>query len=388
MEGGENIKILDFVTSLLNPKKYGGKSAKTIVADLKEEIYFRELAFHTAISYAANGVAKCEFKTYKNNEEIREGDYYTLNYSPNINQNSSQFWHKVIEQLFYKGEALVIPKSDGTLYCADSYGEEPYPFLGNKYTGIVIDGFQLDRSYHASEVFLFKLDNAELKKLVDGLYHSYGKMLAYAMKSYGKSNAEKYKLHIDDQKAGDEEFNEEYNDYIEGELKNFISSNEAVYPEFEGYELSDMTPKNNVKDSSDIRNLRKDIFETVAQAVKIPLALMTGNITNITEIANAFVSFTIEPITEMIAEELTRKNGYSNWKSGNFIEVDTSMIKHKDIFELADSVEKFIGSGVFCVDEVRGLLKHRPLGTEFSKTHFVTKNFDTAENSLKGDIKK
>ena len=53
--------------------------------------------------------------------------------------------------------------------------------------------------------------------------------------------------------------------------------------------------------------MRKETFEVVAQALKIPLTMMYGNITNMNEIVKVFLSICIDPLADMISEELTRK---------------------------------------------------------------------------------
>lgn len=385
------IKLFDFVKDFINPKSRIGPGAKTVedtdidVSILKQEIYFKELALYTAISYIANAISKCEIKTYSGGKEVKEKDYFTLNYSPNINENSSQFWHKVIQKMFYsdKGEALVI-ESKGKLYCADSYSVDEFPMLGNRYTNITIGTLSLTRSYRANEVYLFKLENIKIKNLIDGLHQNYSELLAYAIKNYKKSNLVKYKLKLEGVEAGDEEFSKLFEEVIQEQLKAFIESTSGVYPEYEGYTLEDISPKSNVKDSSDIINIKKDIFETVAQSIKIPQSLMLGNITNMKEVMNSFITNAIDPYAKMIERELSRKKGYERWKQGEYIRVDTSKINHIDILEVADKVDKLISSGVMCVDDILGILDWEKLNTEFSKTHFITKNYDTIENRLKG----
>lgn len=386
-----NIKLLDFVKDFINPKSRIGPGAKTIedtdidITVLKQEIYFKELALYTAISYIANAISKCEIKTYAGGKEVKEEEYFTLNYSPNINENSSQFWHKVIQKMFYsdKGEALVIV-SNGKLYCADSYSVDEFPMLGNRYTNITIGTLSLMRSYRANEVYLFKLENIKIKNLIDGLHQNYAELLAYAIKSYKKSNSVKYKLKLSDVEAGDEEFNKIFEKVIQEQLKAFIEGGSGVYPEYEGYTLEDISPKSNVKDSSDIISIKKDIFESVAQAIKIPQSLMLGNITNMKEVMNSFITNGIDPYAKMIERELSRKQGYERWKKGNYARVDTSKINHIDVLEVAEKLDKLISSGTTCIDESRALIDMEPLNTEFSKTHFITKNYDTIENRLKG----
>lgn len=354
------------------------------IDSLKSEIIYKELALYTAITLIANAISKCEIKTYKDGLEVKDKIYYSLNISPNINQNSSQFWHKVIEKMIYDGEAIVLDINDN-LYCADSYSVDKYPMLGNKYNGVVIDGLQLNKIFTADGVLLFKLDNIHLKKLIDSLGSQYSKLLSYSIKKYLKSGQRKYKLKLSSIKAGDEEFNKIFEKVIRNQLKSFIESDEAVYPEYEGQNLEDISTKNNI-DTSDIRELRKDIMEIIAQTFKIPLTLMSGNITNIQDVVKMFLTFCIDPIADMIGEELTRKiYGFEGWKDGKYIKVDTSTINHIDIFDVAEKVDKLISSGTNCIDEIRKVLDYPELDTDFSKTHFITKNYDTMENRLKGE---
>ena len=91
----------------------------------------------------------------------------------------------------------------------------------------------------------------------------------------------------------------------------------------------------------------------------------------------------------MITEEITRKScpGYDYWSKGNYVKVDTSTINHIDILDVAEKVDKLISSGTCCIDETREILGLDPLNTEFSRQHFITKNYDTVENRLIGDVK-
>lgn len=388
------MRLVDYIKSYIGPKQNPKSADVEAIEDndidinsLKESIYFKELALYTAISYIANAISKCEIKTYVNNEEVQNQDYFTLNFSPNINENSSQFWHKVISKIFYSdyGEALVI-QSNGNLYCADSYSIEEYPMLGNKYVGITISTLQLNRNYRADEVYVFKLENRRIKTLIDGLHENYQQLLSHAIKTYKKSNSTKYKMKLDGIEAGDEEFSKVFEEVIKEQLKAFIENNNVIYPEYAGYTLEDVSPKNNVKDSSDVISLKKDIFETVAQAVKIPNSLLLGNITNMKEVMNSFITNGVDPYAKMISRELTRKQGYENWKKGTYAKMDTSKVNHIDIIEVADKLDKLISSGTMCIDENRALIDYPALNTEESQKHFVTKNYDSIKN-LKGGEK-
>ena len=56
--------------------------------------------------------------------------------------------------------------------------EDEFPMLGNRYTNITIGTLNLEKSYRANEVYLFKLENVKVKRLIDGLYQNYAELLS------------------------------------------------------------------------------------------------------------------------------------------------------------------------------------------------------------------
>lgn len=375
-----------FKDFLGNAKDENGEIIESVIEEKVQEIYYKELAIQTAITYIANALSKCEIKIYENNKEVRNDIYYTYNISPNVNENSSQLLHKAIEKMVYNKESLLVEATPNNLYCADSYVVDEYPIKGNLYKGISIGNLQLNKIFKSDEVLRLQLNNTNIKNLIDGLYEQYGELMSYAAKNYKKSNGTKYKMIFENIKAGDKSFQENYEEVIKKQLKSFMQNEDSVYLQFKGYDLQDVSPTTN-KDSSDFRNLRKEMFEIVAQAFQIPVSLMLGNITNMNEIVKVFLTFCIDPIAEMLSEEITRKTypGYLEWSKGNYVKVDTSTINHIDILDVAEKADKLIASGTCCIDEVREIIGFDKLNTEFSMKHFITKNYDTAENRLIGD---
>ena len=169
----------DFLEKLIPSKK--NNTTKVIMTPLIQEIYFKEMALYTAVSYIANAISKCEIKTYRNGVEIKEDSYFLMNISPNENYNASKFWHKVIEKMYYDGEALVISK-ENKLFCADSFYVDEDPIEGNIYKNIVVDGKDIEGIFHAKEVYLFELDNKKVKDLINGIYQGYSELIGFAQK--------------------------------------------------------------------------------------------------------------------------------------------------------------------------------------------------------------
>lgn len=372
-------------------KKLDTAEMSAVATKTLEEAAMKELALQIAISYISNTLSKCEIKTYENGKEEKGLFYYLLNVQPNPNQNASQFINQIVENYVYDNEALVVLHKD-KLYCADGFTvDESEPLKGFRYSNISFGSQQLAKERKAHEVFHFKLDNKDIKHQIDLLNNQYGQIVALALQTFKATNGRKYKLLLENYRAGDPKFVQDYESVIKQQLKTFLENDNAVYPQFKGTDLQEFQAAHKA-DTTDIVAMRKEVFETTAQAFKIPLSMMYGNITNINEVVKVFLAFAVEPVAKMLSTELTRKRyDFDEWKRGCYVEVDTSCISYADILECADKVDKAIASGVTNIDELRPRFRLKKLNTKFSTAHFITKNYDLAENMLKtldsGEVK-
>lgn len=365
---------LEKITSI---ERYGG----TVTIDIPTSLYYKELALYTASSLIENAISKCEFKTYEKGESVKKKDYYLLNVAPNKNENSSLFWHKVVRRAIRNPKGALVVEIRGQLHCAKDFSiKEERPILGNLYDGVVLEGgLQLNKVFRADEVYLFKMEDQNARILIDGLYEDYEKLLQTAARAFCDTNGRKFKFKVSGVKQGDDEFAEEFKEVIEKEIKAYMENNYATYVEYEGEELEEQTEKQRTT-SDDMIKLRKDMFEMVGQALKIPQALMTGNVTSVKDVMDVFLTFSVDPWADMITETLNKRATVWEYVKGDFYKVDTGKIKHRDIFDLAVSIEKIIGSSTLNIDEVREELDRAPLNTEFSKKYFMTKNIATTED--------
>lgn len=376
--------INDFLEKLFPVKEKYGPDPGAVVIDIPAELYYKELAIYTASSLISNAISRSEIRTFEKDEPVKKRDYYLLNVSPNANETSSVFWHKVINRVIRNGEALVV-EANGCLYCADSYTRMlERPILGDIYECVTVGNFTFNKRFDQSDSYMFRLDNINVKALIDGMYTEYGKILSSAAKALKQGNGQKYKLHIEGTKAGDDDFNKEFEEYIKKQLKTYMESDNAVYPEFDGYKLEADPTYGNGKSGSaaDFVSLKKELFSSVAGAFHIPESMMTGNITNMSDIIGSFLTFGADPYADMITEVLNKEAGVDNFLAGNYYQVDTSRILHRDAFDVSADVSNLISSGVKCIDEVREMLGDAPLNTPWSRKHFITKNFEEIERFL------
>lgn len=121
----------------------------------------------------------------------------------------------------------------------------------------------------------------------------------------------------------------------------------------------------------------------MAQAYKISPALLKGDIADIEKLTDNFLTFCIDPLCDLIQEEFNRKRyGRREFIKGNYIDIDTTCIKHIDIFSIAANVDKLIACGAYSINEVREKANDSVLTDDFANTHFITKNY-TNVNGLK-----
>lgn len=378
--------FMDFLERITKKERYGG----AVVIDIDPSLYYKELALYTASSLIENAISKCEILTYVNGEPIKGEDYYTLNVAPNKNDNSSLFWHKVVRRMIRNPEGALVVELNGELHCAESFAIRiERPILGNLYDNVTLEGgLQLDKVFRAEEVYLFKMEDQNVRLLIDGICKEYNSMIQAAVRAFKNTNGRKFKFKVDAVKQGDEEFAEEFKNVISKDIKAYMENDYATYVEYAGEELEEQEQKQRVSSDEAIK-LRKDMFDMVGQALKIPQSLMSGNVTSVKDVADVFLTFSVDPWADVITEVLNKRATKWEFMKGNYYKVDTGRIKHRDIFDLAPNIEKLIGSSFMNIDEVREELGRPALDTEWSKKYYMTKNIAGTEevaNGLGGEM--
>lgn len=350
--------------------------------EIEERSSWQMLAVCIAVSYVANAISKSEFRVYRRGKEAPDDYlYYVLNVSPNANESASHLKRMLIERYYLNGEALLLVEND-QVFLADSFTRQQMGLADDVFTGITVNQMHTDmRQLRAGDVMYFGQGDVRIRSVVSAAVRDYSQLLGVATRSYATSNTPKYTFNSQGMQRGNNVDEEQQRKLTAERFRDFINATRAaVLPQNQGRELARFdsgTPA----PVADITSIRDDMFKTVAQAWQIPLSMMTGNITNMSEIVQTFLTFCVDPIAVMIGDELTRKvMGYWDWKQGDRIVVDTSRVKHIDIFDVAPNVEKLISTGTFTIDDVRSKLGEQPLDTDFSKAFYLTKNFTPAED--------
>ncbi|MEG2526993.1 MAG: phage portal protein [Oscillospiraceae bacterium] len=369
-----------------------GDAPRAVTADeffnLYTDVYIRELAFLSCVNLSANLISKCEFKTFSNGSEVKGREYYLWNISPNQNQNSSAFLHKLIYQLFQNREALVI-ENNNQIYVADSFEKKEYALYNNTFSQVTIGDFTFNRTFSMPEVMYFELSEKNMRIIVDGLYESYGRLISYGMKGYKKSRGEKGTLELDAQMAGDKKFQDTYEAIKNDGFKKFAEAENAVMPLYKGMKYESVASKTYSSDSTrDIRAMIDDVTDFTARGFGIPPQLLNGSVQDVDSVTDQLLTFHADPLADNLAEEINRKRySIAEFSKGNYLKIDTSAIKHIDLLGAATGIDKLIGSGVVCINDIRGLLGQPLIDEPWAWQHFITKNYSTVAdllNSLEG----
>ncbi|MEH7490839.1 phage portal protein [Neobacillus niacini] len=354
--------------------------------ELAADYYFKKLAVDTSINLIANTLASCEFQTFEKGKELRGENYYLLNVSPNQNQNASEFFQSLVNHLFKENEALVIMQNDH-LYIADDFVIETKALYENKYKNVKVNDFVFDKTFFESEVLHFKLNDSNIKKIIDELNSSYGKLITSAMSIYKRSNAKRVVLKGNFLRPQTDAEQALINEMFDSQFKAWFEADKAgaVFQLQEGYSLEDLSgagksgtaPTN----SRDVRSLADDIFDFVAMGFQIPRGLLKGDLADVEKQVDSYLMFRINPLAELIADEFNRKM-YSKeeFLRRTYTKINTSMIKILDIVNLATAADKFFAIGVNTINDNLRMLGREPINEDWANQRFVTKNYQTIEN--------
>ena len=372
-------------------EKLGGSAEKTKTVDidwteffsLMDNAYIRELAFWTCVNKIANALSKCEFQTYMGNKPVKKMEYYLWNIEPNRNQNASAFLTKLIGMLYLKNEALVI-ESAGQLFVADDYQKTVYALYDYQFTGVTVDNFTFGQIFYQSDVLFFQLNSVDMRTLVNLLYSSYNDLMQYAVTAYKKSRGNRGILDIDAQAQAEDDFSETLQDLMSNYFKRFFESENAVLPLYEGYKYTELQSKTYSSESTrDIKALTDDIFDFTARAFSFPPSLAKGDVQDTEKAINELLTFCIDPLARMFEKEINRKrNGREGMQMGNYLRINTTAVKHIDVFDISTSVDKLISSGAYTINDIRRLIGESEINEDWANQHFITKNYSTIQELL------
>ena len=376
----------DFLGKLFGVKSTNEVKTLTLTEYLQE--YERDTlgidtyAMFTAVEMLANIMANCEIKTYRDGKEEKGMLWAKLNYQPNINQTATQFWREFYSKLLYEGQAMAFETFDGEQWIiADGFAISDAVILEKYFYDVYRGTFQSRLSFPMSDVFYINYPNQNAAALKMGLLSRYDKLIKTAADSYEEGTGNKVFLNSPGAAMGAPNFEEKYKDLMENRFKSFFKTRNAVLPLWNGMQASFSSSSSSGKSSvKDITDLVTDSLSRAAQALKMSPALLTGDVAGLKDALNFTLTSAVDPLANVASETLsTRLWSLTEISRGNKAIVDTSNIKHIDVFDIATSVDKLISSGFATPDEARVFAGLEPTGEAAMQQHYFTKNYATID---------
>ena len=384
--------VIDWIKSALSSDKESSFN-KTMEGScytdtLPAQIYYKELAIQSCVSIIANALVMSEFQTFEKGIEQRKDIHYLLNVAPNKNQNAVEFWHEVITKLIYDNECLIVMLDD-ELFVAEDFHQDEYVYYQDVYSNVSVRGLPINRKFQDEEVLYLKLNDKNVKKVIDGLYSDYSQLLVAAIKGYKKANGFKGILKIDGQMPTDDESVAELEEMLNVQFKQYIENDNAIMPLSDGMELKESDSNKGVlKDTRDIKKLIDDIIEIVCMAINVPVGLVKGDVAGVADQTDNFLMLRINPLAKIITTELNRKMyTKSQYLSKTYVKMDTQKIRLVDLGKIATAADLLFRIGVHNMDDNRELVGKERLNTEESTQYYVTKNYNSVvsqNETLKG----
>ena len=370
------MRIIEWIRDM-----FGEKDTITLAEKIETQQYklaVEDFAIQMAINLIAGAVSKCEFKTLAKGTPVKKGDHYVWNIEPNVNQNSSQFIGEIVRKLLYYNECLVI-EQNGQLIVADDFVHTEYALFPDTFTSVRRGELTFQKTFYAEDVMYFRYSEISIRALLSSLMKGYSGLLSMAVNKYKRAGGRNGIVTTETTPQQNDSWQKALNDLYGNRFKSYFKEENAlvVLPRGIKYdEISGEGSKKSTSEVNDIANITKEAFMRVAQAFKIPPALLQGEIADVESLVDEFLTFCVDPLCDLIQTEINRKYyGKEAYINGYKLMIDTTCVKHIDVFSTADKADKLISAGLYNIDDLREKLGDVPLNTWWSRMHWMTKNY-------------
>jgi HK97 family phage portal protein len=110
--------------------------------------------------------------------------------------------------------------------------------------------------------------------------------------------------------------------------------------------------------------------------------LIKGNVVDTDKAIDGLLTFCVNPIAELLSDEINRKLYKKKaYLSRTYLKIDTTRIRNVNIKDVAGSLDILLRIGSYSIDDCLKILGMEPLETEWSKSRWMTKNYEKIGNS-------
>ena len=349
-------------------------------------LQLKSLAVDKSAEFIARIFAKSEFK-YLEDGKAKFSDWnYLLNVRPNKNESASDFWQKVVYRLITKNEVLIVLTKDDQLLVADSYTRTKYAVYDDVFEFVTCKGFTFEKRFRMSEVIFLQYNNNRLQDYISDLFTDYEKLHTRLVEALARNNQIRGTLKTKNNGSFDKEMLAKLQSYAEILFKSFNTKTIAIVPAQDGMEYTEHTNTTGTSNISvdELKKLRQQFDDEVADILGIPTALIHGDMANLENSQKMFNSYCYQSLVKKMSDglnfALVSRREYE--RNNLFVIIGEGQ---RDKFALAGSIDKLISSGAMTRNEVRSELglESVPGGDKF----LITKNYQLGEQLEKGGEK-
>ena len=349
-------------------------------------LQLKSLAIDKSAEFIARIFAKSAFN-YQENGKAKPSDWdYLLNVRPNKNESASDFWQKVVYRLITKNEVLIFLTTDDQLLVADSYTRIKYAVYDDVFEFVTCRGFTFEKRFRMSEVIFLQYNNNRLQDYISDLFADYEKLHTRLVEALARNNQIRGTLKTKNNGSFDTEMLTKLQSYAEVLFKSFSTKTIAIVPAQYGMEYTEHTNTTGTSNISvdELKKLRLQFDDEVADILGIPTALIHGDMANLENSQKMFNSYCYQSLVKKMSDGINFAL-VSRWKyerNNLFVIIGEGQ---RDKFALAENIDKLISSGAMTRNEVRSELglESVPGGDKF----LITKNYQLGEQLEKGGEK-
>lgn len=340
-------------------------------------LYLKHLAIDTCAEFLARSFGRSEFRIRKNGQPLKNEWTYLLNVRPNLDQSASSFWQQVVYKLITQNEVLIVLSDDDQLLIAESYVRKEYALYEDYFESVWLKGYEFKRKFLMSEVIFLQYNNNDLSRYVRGLYEDYASLYNRMVEVAMRNHQIRATVTGKEGRGFDDKLQKRAQSYIDKVYAKFSKESIAIVPVQAGLEYNELT--NTVGETNqsidELKKLKRQFVDEVADILGIPSTILHGELADLESAQTVLNKYCLKSLNKKIEDELNAKIIDKN-EFVNGTEIKVVGVDKKDIFDLADAVDKLISSGGFNRNEIRKEVDYESIdgGDEF----YITKNYEKA----------
>lgn len=340
--------------------------------DKQNDTHLRQSALDTVVGKIIASMVSVKFKTH--DQKLN----YTLNVKSNKNMSATAFKTKLVKQMLLEGEALVL-NINNQFYVADSFHCNKEKEMSEyTYEQIVINNFSMYKTYRSSEVFHFKYHNEDLKMFIGQLNESYARLFDRLIDVHMREQQIRlfanFKFLRSSSKTQQEQF-DEFQNYLAGVKSQVEKESVAILPKQEDYELDERSQSFLGRSVTELGDLENMYVKQVANALQVPPLLFSGDLADISQHKDSFITYCIKPLADIITTEINAKYfSYKDFNDKKQLKYNLIPLLYNSELEMAKDIKTAMESGNWTMNHINDLLDRDIEETELANKRFITRN--------------